>query len=83
MNKFKTFLSNLPAVPLVLITAWMLIAPYPAAPEPHLVEKFKMLMAGTLSKPIDVFDIFWHLLPATLLVLKFSWAKKQSESDQA
>jgi len=82
MNKFKHFLSNLPVAPLLIISAWMIAAPYPVASEPHLVEKFKMLIAGNLSKPIDVFDIFWHLLPAILLVLKFTWAKKLPESDQ-
>lgn len=81
MNKFKEFLSNLSTGMLAGITVWMLIAPYPVAPEPHLVEKFKMLAAGTLSKPIDIFDIFWHLLPATLLVLKLSWAKQSAEKD--
>jgi len=29
-----------------------------------------MLMDGTLTKPIDIFDLFWHLLPDILLVLK-------------
>jgi hypothetical protein len=39
-------------------------------PEPHLVEKMRMLAAGTLTEPLDIFDMFWHLLPATLLAVK-------------
>ena len=78
MNKFKNLLVIVPVAPLVFLSVWMFIAPYPIAPEPHLVEKIKMLMAGTLSKPIDIFDMFWHITPATLLILKLTWAKQKS-----
>lgn len=62
------WLDKIPMGPLVAVTVLMALAPF--VPEPHLVEKFKMLMAGTLTKPIDIFDVFWHLFPAILLVLK-------------
>ena len=52
-------------------------------PEPHLVEKAKMLAAGTLTRPIDIFDVFWHMLFPTLLVIKLMRAKNAPpESDQ-
>ncbi|HRJ70148.1 MAG TPA: hypothetical protein PK812_11115 [Beijerinckiaceae bacterium] len=35
----------------------------PFTPEPHIVEKLKMLAAGTLTRPIDVFDLAFHALP--------------------
>ena len=54
----------------LLIVATILMALAPFTPEPHLVEKYKMLMAGTLRKPIDVFDVFWHLVPTALLAIK-------------
>tara|TARA_B100001964_G_C13812375_1_gene413628 strand:- start:44 stop:253 length:210 start_codon:yes stop_codon:yes gene_type:complete len=54
----------------LLIVAAILMALAPFTPEPHLVEKYKMLMAGTLRKPIDVFDVFWHLVPTALLAIK-------------
>ena len=38
--------------------------------EPHLVEKSRMLVAGDLTRPIDVFDLVWHLWPFVLVVLK-------------
>ena len=44
------------------------LAPY--APEPHLVEKIKMLIAGNLVKPIDVFDLLLHGAPWILLIYK-------------
>lgn len=54
----------------LLIVAAVLMALAPFYPEPHLVEKFKMFRAGTLTRPIDIFDVFWHLLPSALLALK-------------
>lgn len=53
---------------LVLVAAFMLGAPF--SPEPHWVEKARMLHAGTLHRPIEIFDVFWHLLPAVLLVIR-------------
>ena len=43
----------------------------PFHPMPHLVEKLIMLKNGTLQKPIDIFDLFFHLIPLILLCLKF------------
>ncbi|MEZ5839083.1 MAG: hypothetical protein R3D02_01175 [Hyphomicrobiales bacterium] len=42
----------------------------PFFPEPHIVEKVRMLFQGTLKKPIDIFDLFWHAWPFALLALK-------------
>jgi hypothetical protein len=42
----------------------------PFVPEPHLWQKLKMLADGTLSKPIDIFDLFLHGIPVLLLVVK-------------
>lgn len=53
---------------LIVMTIFMLGAPF--VPEPHLVEKIRMLTEGTLTKPLDIFDVFWHLLPATLLTAR-------------
>lgn len=48
----------------------ILLALAPFSPEPHLWEKLKMLFAGTLVRPIDIFDLFLHGTPLLLLVLK-------------
>jgi hypothetical protein len=42
----------------------------PFVPEPHLVEKTRMLLAGELSRPIDIFDLFFHSAPLGLLLVK-------------
>ncbi len=55
---------------LILIAASVLMAMLPMQPEPHLVEKMRMLQAGELNKLIDIFDVLWHSFPAILLLLK-------------
>lgn len=42
----------------------------PFVPEPHLWEKLKMLAAGTLVRPLDMFDLALHGLPWVLLIAK-------------
>ncbi|WP_018952871.1 hypothetical protein [Thioalkalivibrio sulfidiphilus] len=51
----------------------------PFVPEPHLVEKTRMLFEGTLTRPLDIFDLFMHLAPVVLLALKLwrlAWLKQ-------
>ncbi len=42
----------------------------PFTPEPHIWEKLKMLAAGTLIRPIDIFDFIFHGIPYLLLLAK-------------
>ena len=63
------WLDDIPYVILIGFAALMIMLPF--QPQPHLIEKLGMLSDGTLSKPIDIFDLLWHLLPATLLLIKF------------
>ncbi len=37
---------------------------------PHIWEKLTMLKNGTLSRPIDWFDLLYHSIPWVLLILK-------------
>jgi len=52
-------------IPLVLLLG---LAPF--YPQPHIVEKIRMLIDGTLKRPIDIFDLFWHAWPFALLTYK-------------
>lgn len=54
----------------VTILLALLLGLAPFLPEPHLWEKLKMLAAGTLSRPIDVFDLLMHAAPVVLLLAK-------------
>ena len=62
------FLDKIPYSILIIAPIFMLLAPF--RPMPHVVEKLIMLKNGALAKPIDVFDLFYHLVPAFLLILK-------------
>ncbi len=55
---------------LIVFAAAMAIAPWPMGPEPHLVEKIRMLTQGTLRKPIDIFDLLLHSAPIAFMILK-------------
>jgi hypothetical protein len=59
------WLDRVPLVWLVAIAAWLAVAP--VVPEPHLWEKLKMLAAGTLTRPLDIFDLLMHATPLALL----------------
>ena len=76
MEKFKSLLQKIPTTTLAFIALWLAIVPFNP---PHLVEKIQMLFAGTLSKPIDIFDLFMHGTPLVLLVLKLTWAREKPE----
>lgn len=54
----------------ILIPLALLLGLAPFYPQPHIVEKIGMLAAGTLKKPIDVFDLLWHAWPFVLLVYR-------------
>jgi hypothetical protein len=70
------FIDEIPLPLLIVMTVFMLGAPF--VPEPHLIEKFRMLGEGTLGKPIDIFDVLWHLLPATLLAIKIKRQRRNA-----
>ena len=62
------FLDKIPYSILIIFTIVMFVAPI--KPIPHVIEKILMLTNGTLSQPLDIFDLFYHLFPLMLLVLK-------------
>ncbi len=63
-----SWLDRIPYSVIVPFALFLTFAPF--VPEPHLWEKLQMLAAGTLVKPIDIFDLFLHGTPLVLLVLK-------------
>ncbi len=69
-----TWLDRFPLVWLVVLALWLAVAP--VAPEPHLIEKLRMLFQGTLQKPIDIFDLLLHSVPLALLALRL-WRDAQ------
>ncbi|PKO65639.1 MAG: RND transporter [Betaproteobacteria bacterium HGW-Betaproteobacteria-16] len=76
------WLDRIPLLWLVLIAAWLAVAP--VAPEPHLVEKLRMLSQGNLQKPIDIFDLLLHSVPLCLLVARLvrMWLHRERGTQQ-
>jgi len=54
----------------------MSLAPF--VPEPHLIEKLRMLSNGELTKGIDIFDLFWHSFLIVLLAIRLIRYKKNA-----
>ncbi len=56
-------------IPVLLVVAMTLgLAPF--LPEPHVWEKLKLLAAGELVRPIDIFDLALHAAPWLLLAVR-------------
>jgi len=53
---------------LIPLALFLGLAPF--FPQPHIVEKLRMLLAGTLRRPIDIFDLAWHTWPFVLLAYR-------------
>ena len=64
-----SFLDKIPYSILIVFSIIMILLPF--KPMPHFVEKLIMLKNGTLKKPIDIFDLFYHSAPLILLIIKF------------
>ncbi|HSG36919.1 MAG TPA: RND transporter [Paracoccaceae bacterium] len=62
------FLDQIPWNLAIIAALTLGLAPF--FPEPHIWEKLKMLVAGDLAKPIDIFDLVLHAAPWLLLLLK-------------
>lgn len=64
----------------LFIIASLTLGLAPFVPEPHLFEKFRMLAAGELSRPIDIFDLLMHGAPWLLLLLKLYRQTQRTKS---
>ena len=54
----------------VLILLCLTLGLAPFVPQPHIWEKLRMLFAGQLVRPIDIFDLLFHAWPFALLAYK-------------
>ncbi|MDA3786055.1 MAG: RND transporter [Deltaproteobacteria bacterium] len=56
---------------LVVLCLTLGLAPFTP---PHIIEKVQMLSEGTLKRPLDWFDLFFHGIPWLLLIIKALYA---------
>jgi len=69
-----SWLNGIPLLPLTIVAIALALAPI--SPEPHLWQKLKMLVAGELGKPIDIFDLFLHGTALLVLLLRLTWRQR-------
>lgn len=62
------FIDRIPYTLLIVLAVFMLLAPF--RPMPHVVEKLMMLKDGAFQRPVDIFDLFYHLMPLIVLLMK-------------
>jgi hypothetical protein len=72
-----TWLDRIPTSLLIVASLFLGLAPF--LPEPHAVEKLRMLFRGELARPIDILDLAFHLLPFLLLLAQLARKKKQNK----
>lgn len=60
----------------LLVAVAIYLAGAPFVPEPHLTEKWRWLLNGSLSQPIDIFDFFLHTAPLVVLGIRL-WRDAQ------
>ena len=77
----RKLLSKIPLTLLVVLCLTLGLAPF--VPEPHLWEKLKMLAAGELTEPIDIFDLLMHGAPWILLFLKLYFLATSVERERS
>jgi hypothetical protein len=66
-----------------LLPVTILLALTPFKPEPHLVEKLRMLANGLLTRPVDIFDLFMHGGPILLVFAKFLLERKKTSVNES
>lgn len=74
MKALLELIDKIPMSVLVVLAVLLSLAPFGA--QPHLLEKLGMLFGGSLTKPIDMFDLVLHATPLTLLVIRLLRLKR-------
>ncbi len=78
MKTIAKFFRQIPWV--FLIPTAVLFALTPFRPEPHLLEKLRMLADGQLTRPVDIFDLFMHGTPLLLVFGKLLLGRNTTTS---
>lgn len=74
--KYLSFLDKIPYSSLIIGAVLMGLTPF--VPMPHSIEKILMFAKGELTKPIDIFDLLFHLSPVLIIGLKYYYSQKMS-----
>jgi hypothetical protein len=75
------WIDKLPLLPVAVGAVLLGLAPFGS--QPHLWEKLTMLAAGTLDRPLDIFDLLMHAALPVLLIIKLvrlAWHKRSGST---
>ncbi|MEE4167254.1 MAG: RND transporter [Desulfocapsaceae bacterium] len=79
--RFSGIVKIFDSIPLsIVVVLCLTLGLAPFSPEPHVWEKLKMLFSGTLTRPVDIFDLLLHGVPFILLGLKLVLPKTVKNS---
>jgi hypothetical protein len=76
MTRLKAILEMVPWPVAIVLCLTLGLAPF--LPEPHIVEKLRLLAEGRLSRPIDIFDLLMHALPFVLVAAKLAATRSKA-----
>ena len=76
MSTVLSWINKLPWTIVLIACATLGLAPF--FPEPHVWEKLKMLVSGTLERPIDIFDLLMHGAPFLVAAIKSGSIRRQA-----
>jgi hypothetical protein len=74
VSSILSMIDRIPLAALIVVAIFFALAP--VQPEPHLLEKTRMLFNGELVKPVDIFDLVMHATPLALLVIRLLRLKR-------
>jgi hypothetical protein len=76
MTRLKAILEMVPWPVAIVLCLTLGLAPF--LPEPHIVEKLRLLAEGRLSRLIDIFDLLMHALPFVLVAAKLAATRSKA-----
>ena len=72
----QNLIDQIPLNIAILLALTLGLAPF--FPEPHIWEKLKTLVSGTLVRPVDIFDLAMHGAPWVLLAVKLVFVARSA-----
>lgn len=75
MTEILLSIDRVPWLMVIVLCLTLGLAPF--VPEPHIVEKLRLLRQGTLTRPLDIFDLLLHAAPFLLAAAKLALLLRQ------
>ena len=80
IQKLDVLLKPIPYKVLMLPAILLALAPF--SPQPHLLQKLTWLIEAQSFAAVDVFDVFFHLSPTLIMLIKWASHRALFNEDQ-